>query len=118
MVAGTIAKETETGQQVVVYAHWGEEYSQSILGVEHIAQLFVNSGAVAIFGSHPHVVIPKQSIDGSPVYYSLGNFLFDQYWNEDVTSGLAVMATIGKGGIETHEYPVTLLPDGRTCRAE
>jgi hypothetical protein len=49
------------------------------------------------------------------VYYSLGNFIFDQYWNAEVTRGLAVLLDISDDQIGVTEYPVTLTPDGRTC---
>lgn len=114
-VAAIIAGEHLKGQTVIVFAHWGDEYSQSIRTTEEIAQSFVISGANLIIGSHPHIVIPRTDIGEVPVYYSLGNFIFDQYWNEEVTTGLAVMAEISGKNIVIEEYTVSLKPDGRTC---
>ncbi len=113
--ASVIAQEKEKGRIVIVFAHWGEEYSRSVATMQDAAELFVERGADAIFGSHPHVIIPRTDVGGAPVYYSLGNFIFDQYWNEEVRSGLAVLLTIDRGRITTTEYHVTLMPDGRTC---
>ncbi len=114
-VASAIAAEKARGQLVIVYAHWGQEYSQSVADIHEIAKLFVQNGADAIFGSHPHVVIPRKIIDGVPIYYSLGNFIFDQYWNSEVTKGLAVLLEITDEIIQMREYQFTLEPDGRTC---
>jgi poly-gamma-glutamate capsule biosynthesis protein CapA/YwtB (metallophosphatase superfamily) len=81
--------------------------------------LFTQSGASAIMGAHPHVVGVHELIGSTTVYYSLGNFIFDQYFNEDVTHGLAVMLTItSQGVVSTQEFPTELERDGRTCLAE
>jgi AmmeMemoRadiSam system protein B len=114
-VASVITTERAQNQTVIVYTHWGQEYSQSVDGIENIAELFVKSGASAIIGSHPHIVIPRRNIGNVPVYYSLGNFIFDQYFDSTVTKGLAVLLSVTDGIIKTWEYPLSLEPDGRTC---
>jgi len=114
-VADTVAQERASGQFVIVYTHWGEEYITTPGYLRAVAEQFVAAGAGAIFGSHPHVVIPMEYIDGVPVYYSLGNFIFDQYWNDDVSRGLAVLAAVSEGRITTEPYPIELMPDGRVC---
>lgn len=75
----------------IVYVHWGEEYKRrhSVLQ-EEWATWFVKRGADLIIGHHPHVVQDVGQIDGVPVFYSLGNFIFDQYFSEDVMTGLAL----------------------------
>jgi poly-gamma-glutamate synthesis protein (capsule biosynthesis protein) len=117
-VVDVIAEEHSLGQRVIVYTHWGEEYITSPGYVRDIAQAFVRAGANLVIGSHPHVVIPMEYIDGVPVYYSLGNFIFDQYWDDTVSRGLAVLATFSAEGITTEEYPVVLMQDGSVCRDE
>ena len=64
---------------VVVYVHWGKELQDwgSASMLEHTDWLTRN-GADLIVGSHPHVVIEPGCVNGKPVFYSLGNFLFDQ----------------------------------------
>jgi AmmeMemoRadiSam system protein B len=116
-VAALIAREHEAGQTVLVYTHWGEEYTAVTERVRSIAQLFAESGASIIIGSHPHVVQEHEIIGKTPVYYSLGNFIFDQYWDGSVTSGLGLRLTITPGNISIEEMSVTLMPDGRTCPA-
>ena len=39
---------------------------------------------------------PSEIYNGKKIYYSLGNFIFDQYFNEDVRNGLGVLVTIDK----------------------
>ncbi len=115
VVAEKIAKESSLGKKVIVYAHWGEEYIPPPESVKNTAKLFAESGAELIVGSHPHVVLETENIGETEVYYSLGNFMFDQYWNEDVTTGLALELNIKNGRMSITEHKVRLERDGRTC---
>ena len=75
----------------IVYIHWGSEYSLVHNKVqEKIAGTLVASGADLIIGHHPHVVQDVDVIDGVVVFYSLGNYIFDQYFSSDVQEGLIV----------------------------
>ena len=116
-VARVIKKERTDGQRVIVYAHWGEEYVTSPGYLRSIANTFVEAGAQLIVGSHPHVVIPMEYIEGVPVHYSLGNFIFDQYFSDDVMGGLAVLVAISDTAITTKTYPLLLQPNGSVCLA-
>jgi poly-gamma-glutamate synthesis protein (capsule biosynthesis protein) len=115
-VAQIISSEHAQNRVVIVYAHWGIEYVDAPQSVRDVARLFANSGANLIIGSHPHITQTHEMIDGTPVYYSLGNFIFDQYFEPNVTKGLALLVHISsKNKITIDEKPVVLNPDGRTC---
>ena len=115
-VALTILEERAAGRVVIVFAHWGTEYSTTTAQTRPIATLFAESGANAIIGSHPHVVGVHEYIGSTLVYYSLGNFIFDQYFSDAVMHGLAVALHItGDGTVTATEYPTKLERDGRTC---
>lgn len=116
-VVEMIAAERGTGRIVIVYAHWGEEYQEPPERVRKPAHLFIDAGAVAVFGSHPHIVQEHELYKGKDIYYSLGNFIFDQYWDTSVSRGLAVLLTISKDGVSAQEYSLQMLRDGRTCLA-
>jgi poly-gamma-glutamate synthesis protein (capsule biosynthesis protein) len=101
---------------VIVYSHWGDEYIDSSPRLRPVAKLFAEAGASAVIGSHPHVVLGHEYIGDTLVYYSLGNFIFDQYWDDDVSHGLTLMLHIGKEGrVTAEEHPTVILRDGRTC---
>lgn len=118
-VANLIADEHALGRTVIVFSHWGTEYSTSTADTRPVASLFAHSGADVIFGSHPHVVGPSEKIGNTLVYYSLGNFIFDQYFSLAVTHGLSVMLTVSPQGIvSSQEYPVVLGRNGQTCLDE
>lgn len=76
---------------VVPYVHWGEEYSLSSSEDQRkLAKVMVEGGADLIVGHHPHVVQEIGLVDGVPVFYSLGNYIFDQYFSKDVKEGLLI----------------------------
>lgn len=115
-VANRIAEEKKEGRVVLVYAHWGDEYIDSSARLRPIAELFAEQGASAVIGSHPHVVLGHEYIGTMLVYYSLGNFIFDQYWNEEVRHGLTLILHINKSGlVVADEHPTEILRDGRVC---
>ncbi len=115
-VAQRIYEESLAGRTVIVFAHWGTEYSTSIKNIQPLAILFVESGAKAIIGSHPHVVGQHEVIEQTPVYYSLGNFIFDQYFSADTRRGLAVEMMFDNGTIKNiKEYPLRIERYGQTC---
>lgn len=116
-VAEKIVKEKKEGQTVIVYTHWGEEYVAPPTRVKNAAKLFAKSGASLIVGSHPHVVQEKEQIGDTIVYYSLGNFIFDQYWNKEVSTGLVLEVNFKGEEFTVSEHKVSINRDGRTCLA-
>lgn len=115
-VKKSISEEKASGRLVIVYAHWGEEYKDVTESVRATAKNFVESGADLIVGSHPHIVQSNEMIGETPVYYSLGNFIFDQYFDKEVMKGLALSVTISKDhSLTSKEYSLLLGTDGRTC---
>lgn len=84
---------------IVVLPHWGEEYIvEPRADVRDLALRMQEAGADLIAGTHSHVIGTEEDIGKMRVYYSLGNFVFDQYWNEAVRCGLVVTAVVTKTG--------------------
>lgn len=111
-----ISNERTLGRIVVVYTHWGDEYVAPPERVVVLARQFIDAGAELVVGSHPHIVQESEMYKGKYIYYSLGNFIFDQYWTEEVRNGLLLEVTLGTDGIESVvEIPTYLESDGRTC---
>ncbi len=82
----------------IAYVHWGDEYvknpNQSQI---NLAEFLVANGVDLIIGHHPHIVQSIGKIGTVPVIYSLGNFVFDQYFSEEVMQGLVVKLEINEG---------------------
>ncbi|MEK7679302.1 MAG: AmmeMemoRadiSam system protein B, partial [Deltaproteobacteria bacterium] len=68
---------------VLVSIHWGEEYQllKSNKRQQALAHLLIEAGADAVIGHHPHVVQEMEIYKNKPIFYSLGNFIFDQYFS-------------------------------------
>ncbi len=101
---------------VILYTHWGKEYETSILPIiRMLGHKFVDAGADLIIGSHPHVVQEKEIYNGKTIYYSLGNFIFDQYFDPNAAKGLAVKVVINpNGNMQFTEYQIQMKNNGQT----
>jgi len=65
---------------VIVSMHWGREYlkDKSTKEQRKIARTLIKSGADIVIGHHPHVVERIEKYQDGLIFYSLGNFVFDQ----------------------------------------
>ena len=82
---------SDKSDYLFVYVHWGTEYDPvHSLFQETLAHELIDGGADAIFGHHPHVVQDIELYNGALIFYSLGNFIFDQYFSKEVQEGLQV----------------------------
>jgi poly-gamma-glutamate synthesis protein (capsule biosynthesis protein) len=103
-IESTVAKIKETAPKAdytVIYAHWGAEYQTSPWpGSQEKGRKFIDAGADVVLGSHPHVVQPIEIYKGKPIFYSLGNFVFDQIFSAEVRQGLAVRLNFSKDKVE------------------
>lgn len=70
---------------VVANIHWGTEYSYDLEKVQkELGHALVEAGADAVIGTHPHVLQGIEIYEGTPIFYSLGNFWFNE---KDLYSG-------------------------------
>lgn len=72
-------QENNDSDIIIVYLHFGNEYSNSPNDDQvRIAHELIDYGADVVIGSHPHVTQGIEMYNGKPIFYSLGNFIFDQ----------------------------------------
>jgi len=77
-IAAAIADARRQASFVLVFMHWGEENTAEVTERQReLARWLIIQGVDAIAGSHPHCVQPFDSYHGRPIFYSLGNFVFD-----------------------------------------
>lgn len=103
--------------QIILYTHWGTEFAgQSDAKIKELAHSFIDSGVDLVIGSHPHVVQENEQYLGKMIYYSLGNFIFDQYFSPETQQGLAVQFEINPRDkkIVAKEIPVSMKSNGQT----
>jgi poly-gamma-glutamate capsule biosynthesis protein CapA/YwtB (metallophosphatase superfamily) len=105
---------------VIVSMHNGVEYmprpSKAQIEFAHAA---IDAGAKFVIGHHPHVVQPEESYRGSQIFYSLGNFVFDQYQREATQHGEMVeISFLGTQVLATRVLPVRITPTGPELEGE
>lgn len=107
-ISTQIFKAKQIADLVFVTFHWGKEYQKDPTSRQvRFAHLAVDAGADLVIGAHPHWVQTNEIYKGVPVYYSLGNFVFDQEWSTETKMGLVVRFTYdGNNLIKTEELPV------------
>jgi poly-gamma-glutamate synthesis protein (capsule biosynthesis protein) len=105
---------------VVVAAHWGVELDALPRpdDVER-ATAVIEAGADIIFGHHPHRLQPLDFVDGKPVFWSLGNFVWPNFSSAGSTTAVGRVVIEPDGTIdacliptviESHGHPVLTGP--------
>lgn len=115
-----LEKIRKVSDVVVVYTHWGTEYESTASGkIISQAHAFIDHGAGLVIGSHPHVIQQEEVYKGKKIFYSLGNFIFDQYLEPETQKGLLVDVTIAPKTfeLETKNIPIQLRKNGQTSLA-
>ena len=98
---------------VIVYPHWGTEYRASPFPAQQrLARGIIDAGADMVIGNHAHWVGAMEVYKGKPIWYALGNFVFDQTWSEPTMEGLILELTFrGKDLVQVRLHP-TIILDG------
>jgi len=64
---------------IIVSIHWGNEYKHCPENETiNLAHYLIDIGVNIILGSHPHFLQTIEKYHGGLIFYSLGNFIFDQ----------------------------------------
>ena len=92
---------------VIVSMHAGIEYAEKSNDSQvNFAHAAIDSGADLVLGHHPHVVQTLEHYKSKYIFYSLGNFVFDQPQSKETKEGLAIKIYFAKNGINK----ISLLP--------
>lgn len=95
---------------IVVYPHWGPEYVDRGTDRQRaMAEAFIDAGADLIIGHHPHVIQNIEIYKNKPIIYSLGNFVFDQYFSVATQQGLAVRLKMDADGYGLELIPIEIV---------
>ncbi len=89
--------------------HWGVEYDPATTRQKTLARQTIDAGADGVIGHHPHVIQANETYNGKPIFYSLGNFIFDQYFSPETMRGMLALVTISpEGEISSELFTTTL----------
>ncbi|MFA6437195.1 MAG: CapA family protein [Candidatus Paceibacterota bacterium] len=90
-----IEKNKNSCDLIIVSIHFGEEYKEKADSRQKtITKALVDSGANLIVGHHSHIISEVETIDNTQVFYSLGNFIFDQLFSDKTREGMVLVAEI------------------------
>lgn len=109
-----VLKKEKPECHVIVVLHWGLEYqTEPTISQRKEAYSLINAGADVIIGHHPHVIQKEEIYKGKPIFYSLGNFIFDQ--KKPLTKkGLIVRIVFQENSLRYEKYPINI----DNCRPE
>jgi len=99
---------------VIALPHWGNEDNSipSMLQRQQAQQL-IDAGADLIIGNHTHVVQAIDEINHIPVFFGLGNFIFDQDLREQRQGVILLVKFQGTKFLGYELIPTRVYPDGR-----
>ncbi|MFA7252507.1 MAG: CapA family protein [Candidatus Paceibacterota bacterium] len=107
-MTAAVSEAKQKADFVIVSMHSGTEYierpNDSQISFAHAA---IEAGADLILGHHPHVIQTLEKYQGKYIFYSLGNFIFDQPQSIETRESLAIKIYFSKNRIEKiHLQPV------------
>lgn len=93
---------------IIVSLHWGTEHTpEPSLSQRRQARRLVDAGADALICHHSHTLQSAETYRGCPVFYSIGNFIFDLPAPRNSRAAV-VLLTITPDTIETNALPVEI----------
>jgi poly-gamma-glutamate capsule biosynthesis protein CapA/YwtB (metallophosphatase superfamily) len=96
---------------VVVSPHWGKEYVATPEPWQvDFAHAAVDAGADIFVGGHAHWPKGIEVYRGKPIFYGVGNFLLDQSWSEETSTGIFAEITLyGDQAMQFRPVPFIML---------
>ena len=112
----TAAVEAASRQADLVFVsiHWGVE-GESEPRPDDIerAKRLIEAGADAIFGHHPHRLGDVEFVDGRPVFWTLGNFIWPRLSDASATTAVATVEISADGEISACLLPAFIERSGQ-----
>jgi hypothetical protein len=112
VVKADVAAARKAGADlVIVYPHWGTEYDPTpFANQKKLAEMIIDGGADMVIGNHAHWAGAMEVYKGKPIWYALGNFVFDQTWSEPTMEGITLELTFrGKTLVQARMHPHIIL---------
>jgi poly-gamma-glutamate capsule biosynthesis protein CapA/YwtB (metallophosphatase superfamily) len=95
----TDARRVWKADVVIPVMHWGWEEPIANARQRKLARLMIDAGADAVMGGHPHQLQDTEQYKGKPIFYSLGNFVFEGFPDKVNNLGWVVRLTIDRQGV-------------------
>ena len=93
---------------IIVSLHWGwENHLEVVPRQRYEARQLIDAGADCLVCHHTHTLQPSETYQGKPIFYSLGNFIFDPR-NDLNRQGAMVRLTITEQEATAEELPIVI----------
>ena len=101
-------RQTDSTAVIIVSLHWGGEHTLQPVARQRLdAHQLILAGADAIICHHTHTLQTIETFRGKMIYYSIGNFIFDQ--QKPLNSKACIVSlNITKDSLETETIPVEI----------
>jgi gamma-polyglutamate biosynthesis protein CapA len=104
-----VAKAKQNADLVIVHMHWGLEYDSRYHPRQRdLGHALIDAGADLVVGHHPHVLEPVEVYKNGVIFYSLGNFVFDQGWTRTRESVLVQYKVLKNDTARLEIYPLMI----------
>lgn len=84
---------------VIPVMHWGWEEPIANARQRKLARLMIDAGADAVIGGHPHQLQDTEQYKGKPIFYSLGNFVFEGFPDKVNNVAWVVRLSVDRRGV-------------------
>lgn len=119
IILESVKEAKENSDYVIIYVHWGVERQDTPEKYQRtLAKQYIDAGADAVIGCHPHVMQGFEFYKGKPIAYSLGNYWFNNttreagllklYLEPNDTVRVQFLPTMGS---KAYTYPITEASD-------
>jgi len=110
LILNLVKKYDPTIDWLIVSLHWGNEYlPQAEKWRVNLARQLVDAGADIVHGHHPHVWQGYEIYKDKAIFYSFGNFIFDQSWSYATSHSQIATLTLTKNKVENLQlFPIEI----------
>ena len=101
-------RKSDSTAVIIVSLHWGGEHTQKpVTRQRSEAHMLILAGADALICHHTHTLQTIETFKGKPIYYSIGNFIFDptKPMNREAC---IVRLQVTEDGAETETIPIEI----------
>jgi poly-gamma-glutamate synthesis protein (capsule biosynthesis protein) len=95
----TDARRVWKADVVIPVMHWGWEEPIANARQRALARLMIDAGADAVIGGHPHQLQDTETYQGKPIFYSLGNFVFEGFPDKVNNLGWVARLSLDRKGV-------------------
>ncbi|MBD1371759.1 CapA family protein [Hazenella sp. IB182357] len=104
-----VFKARQNADLVIVQMHWGLEYDSGFHPRQQdLGRALIDAGADVVLGHHPHVLEPVEVYNDGVIFYSLGNFVFDQGWSRTKESVLVQLKNLQGDQYKLEIHPMMI----------